>query len=60
MDAHEKYIGEEDNDMTYDAVHLFLSQLSRFLRPATYRDMEIYSEYDKLAYKWFEAFNKGT
>jgi Retrotransposon gag protein len=66
MDSPKKYTGEKDNDRTYDAVHLFLSQLSRYFRLATYVDMESdISEYvlgylDGFAYKWFEALNKGT
>jgi len=34
-----KYSGDKDKDRTYNAVHQFLSQLSRYLRLATNVDM---------------------
>ena len=65
MEPPTKYSGEKDSERTYDAVHLFLSQLSRYLRLATYIDMEKdIAEYlaaflDGFAYRWFETLDKG-
>src|SRR5438046_6923325 len=39
MDPPAKYSGERDKDHTYNMVHQFLSQLSRYFRLATYIDM---------------------
>ena len=50
---------------TYEAVHQFLTEVSRYLRLATHVDMEDdISEYaaaflDGFAYIWFENLNKG-
>src|SRR5271169_3294287 len=66
MDAPRKYSGEKEDERTYEAVHLFLSQLSRYLRLATYIEMDRdVSEYvlgflDGFAYRWFETLDKGT
>jgi len=40
MTGPEKYSGEKDNDRKYDAVQLFLSQLSRYFRLATNIDTD--------------------
>ncbi|TMC14352.1 MAG: hypothetical protein E6J34_23745 [Chloroflexi bacterium] len=59
-----KYTGEKDKERTYDAVQLFLSQLSRYLRISTEIDMKAdISEYvaaflDGFAYKWFSNLKK--
>ena len=60
-----RYSGSTDAERSYDAVKLFLSQLSRYLRLSTHVDMEDdISEYvtfflDGFAYKWFETLDKG-
>ena len=59
-----KYTGEKDKERTYDAVQLYLSQLSRYLRISTEIDMKAdISEYvaaflDGFAYKWFNNLKK--
>src|SRR5271154_102033 len=66
MEPPKKYSGDKDNERTYDAVQLFLSQLSRYFRLATNVDMrKDISEYipsflDGFAYRWFAALDKGT
>ena len=61
MDPPPKYSGEKDNDRTYDTVHQFLSQLSRYLRLAMNIDMDddivdyVLGFLDGFAYRWFEA-----
>src|SRR5271169_2235524 len=66
MDPLKRYTGNKETDRTYDAVQLFLSQLSRYLRLATHIDMDkdiseyVASSLDGFAYKWFEALDKGT
>jgi hypothetical protein len=40
MDPPKKYVGEKDSERTYQAVHMFLSQLSRYLRLATNVDID--------------------
>src|SRR5436305_10904145 len=58
MEPPKKYSGDKDNERTYDAVQLFLSQLSRYFRLATNVDMrKDISEYtpsfiDGFAYRW--------
>jgi hypothetical protein len=65
MDSPAKYSGEKDKDRTYDVVHQFLSQLSRYLRLATNVDMDkdiveyVLGFLDGFAYRWFEAMDKG-
>ena len=65
MDPPARYSGEEDKDRTYDVVHQFLSQLSRYLHLATNVDMEkdiveyVLGSLDGFAYRWFEALDKG-
>jgi hypothetical protein len=65
MDPPKKYVGEKDTERTYQAVHMFLSQLSRYLRLATNVDMDKdITEYvlgflDGFAYCWFETLDKG-
>ena len=65
MDPPAKYSGEKDKDRTYNAVHQFLSQLSRYLRLATNVDMDddiveyVLGFLDGFAYRWFEALDKG-
>ena len=60
-----RYSSSTDAERSYDAVKLFLSQLSRYLRLSTHVDMEDdISEYvtfflDGFAYKWFETLDKG-
>ena len=39
MDSPKKYVGEKDSERTYQAVYMFLSQLSRYLRLATNVDI---------------------
>lgn len=66
MDPPSKYAGEKDKDRTYDAVQLFLSQLSRYFRLATDIDLDgDIAEYagaflDGFAYTWFENLDKGN
>ena len=65
LDPPVKYMGEKAAERTYEAVHQFLSQLSRCLRLATHVDMgKDIAEYvlgflDGFAYRWFEALEKG-
>src|SRR5436190_11399458 len=65
MDPPAKYSGEKDKDRTYDAVHQFLSQLSRYLRLATNVDMEdniveyVLGFLEGFAFHWFDALDKG-
>src|SRR5216117_835424 len=60
-----KYTGEKDSEMSYDAVMLFLSQLSRYFRLATHVNLKKdITEYvlgflDGFAYKWLETLDKG-
>ena len=66
MDPPEKYSGEKTDERTYEAVHQFLSQLSRYFRLATHIDMDAdITEYvlgflKGFAYRWFEALDKGN
>ncbi|TMI83036.1 MAG: hypothetical protein E6H10_08600 [Bacteroidetes bacterium] len=66
MDPPAKYSGEKDKDRTYNAVHQFLSQLSRYLRLATNVDMDddiveyVLGFLDGFAYRWFEVLDKGN
>ena len=61
-----KYSGDKDKERTYEAVQLFLSQVSRYLRLSTDVDMEDdIAEYataflDGFAYTWFDNLDKGN
>src|SRR5438876_3085201 len=65
MEPPAKYTGEKDSEMSYDAVMLFLSQLSRYFRLATHINLKKdITEYvlgflDGFAYKWLESLDKG-
>src|SRR5438552_1484764 len=65
MEPPAKYTGEKDSEMSYDAVMLFLSQLSRYFRLATHINLKKdITEYvlgflDGFAYKWLETLDKG-
>jgi len=65
MEPPAKYTGEKDSEMSYDAVMLFLSQLSRYFRLATHVNLKKdITEYvlgflDGFAYKWLETLDKG-
>src|SRR5205814_8029838 len=65
MEPPAKYTGEKDSEMSYDAVMLFLSQLSRYFRLATHVNLKKdITEYvlgflDGFAYKWLESLDKG-
>src|SRR5436190_22595444 len=65
MEPPAKYTGEKDSEMSYDAVMLFLSQLSRYFRLATHVNLKKdITEYvlgflDGFAYKWLESLEKG-
>src|SRR5437762_3140016 len=65
MEPPAKYTGEKDSEMSYDAVMLFLSQLSRYFRLATHINLKKdVTEYvlgflDGFAYKWLESLDKG-
>jgi hypothetical protein len=60
-----KYSGERDKDRTYEAVQLFLNQLSRYFQISIDIDMEgDIAEYaatffDGFAYTWFDNLDKG-
>src|SRR5436305_1385799 len=64
MEPPTKYTGEKDSEMSYDAVMLFLSQLSRYFRLATHVNLKKdITEYvlrflDGFAYKWLESLDK--
>src|SRR5436305_3585371 len=64
MEPPKKYSGDKDKERTYDAVQLFLSQLSRYFRLATNVDMRkdiaeyIPSFLEGFAYRWFAALDK--
>jgi hypothetical protein len=66
MDPPAKYSGDKEKDWTYDAVHQFLSQLSRYLRLATNVDMDadiaeyVFGFLEGFAFRWFDALDKGT
>ena len=66
MDPPAKYSGERDKDHTYNMVHQFLSQLSRYFRLATYIDMDediteyILGSLEGFAFDWFETLDKGN
>ena len=65
MDPPANYVGESDSERSYDAVHVFLGQLSRYFRLATYIELDkdiseyLFSFLDGYAYRWFETLNKG-
>src|SRR6266480_5404666 len=65
MEPPAKYTGEKDSEMSYDAVMLFLSQLSRYFRLATHVNLKKdITEYvlgflDGFAYRWLESLDKG-
>jgi hypothetical protein len=65
MDPPVKYSDDKEKDWTYDAIHQFLSQLSRYLHLVTNIDIDaniaeyVFSFLKGFAFYWFDALDKG-